>query len=108
MSWHTIYRSRLQSASEALSDIQPGSQIYLGGNAATPLALAEALCNRALSLDIQKGEALDVGHVLLMAPDPLASAVEVGAVRNRGYFVGSADRAEVANGTADYVPVHLH
>lgn len=108
MSWQQTYRDRLTTADAALAAITPGQHLYLGGNAATPLALAEALCRRALALFREGAPPLTAAHVLLLAPDPLDEAVQVGALRHRGFFVGSADRDDVNAGRSDYVPVHLH
>ena len=102
MSWSDRYRSRLRSPDQAVSLIKPGQNVYLGGNAATPRVLADALAARAESVP-----GLTVGHVLLLGEDPFASAHASGLIRHRAWFVGPADREAVNAGRADYVPCHL-
>jgi acyl-CoA hydrolase len=74
----------------------------MGGNAATPRVLAEALSARAESVP-----GLCVGHVLLLGEDPFGPAKSSGLIRHRSWFVGPADRDAVNGGRAEYVPCHL-
>lgn len=90
------------SAEAAVLDLPPGGTIYLGGNAATPRALAAAVAARADAL-----AGLRVGHVLLLGEDPFAAARKQGLIRHRSWFVGPGDREAVGEGAADYVPCHL-
>lgn len=101
MPWMTTYRSKQSTADAAVANLQSGARVYMGGNAATPRVLVEALVQRAdMAPDIQ------LGHVLLLGDSPLPSRRH-GGVRHRAWFVGPADRAQVNAGEADYVPVHL-
>jgi len=102
MSWSDRYRARLCSPAQAVDAIAPGDNVYLGGNAATPRVLAEALADRAEAIP-----GVTVGHVLLLGDDPFASARSRGLIRHRAWFVGPADREAVNAGRADYVPCHL-
>jgi 4-hydroxybutyrate CoA-transferase len=87
------------SAEAAMRLIGPGAFVYIGGNAATPHVLVEALARRAAEV-----EGLTVGHVLMLGADPFAGNPHV---RHRAFFVGPADRDSVNAGTSDYVPCHL-
>ncbi len=99
-SWHDAYRSKLVTADAAVSRIQSGDHVYMGGNAATPRVLADALAARAPAL-----QDVVVAHVLLLGDDPFK---DVRAhLRHRALFVGPADREAVAACRADYVPCHL-
>ena len=100
MPWTTQYRSRLTTAEQALSDLRGDECLYMSGNAATPRALARALAERGLSTEAHP---FTLSHVLLLGRDPTAGP----SVRHRAWFVGPADRDEVAAGEADYVPCHL-
>lgn len=108
MSWQDHYRSLVTTPEQALECVLPGSHVYIGGNAATPQILAETLAKRAIDIYEPGGIPVTLAHVLWMGLDPAAEAVKLGALRHRGFFVGSADREAVGNGTSDYVPVHLH
>ncbi len=100
--WKTAYRSKRTTARLAVEAIRPGETIYLGGNAATPRALAKALASRGESI-----RGVQVAHVLLLGEDPFAEVAEQGFVRHLSWFVGPADRNEIRLGRADYVPCHL-
>jgi 4-hydroxybutyrate CoA-transferase len=102
MSWQDRYRAKLCAPGAAVADLRPGDNVYMGGNAATPRVLADALAHRAAEV-----EGLTVGHVLLLGDDPFAGARALGLIRHRSWFVGPGDREAIARGTADYVPCHL-
>jgi len=100
MAWRDVYRGKLCSAPEALSKLQPGQRVYMGGNAATPRALARALADRAPEVS-----GIEVAHVLLLGEDPFKDVRQ--HIRHRALFVGPADRDAVNSGRADYIPCHL-
>ena len=102
MPWITEYRSKLTSAERAVGSIAPGAVVYVGGNAATPRALAAALSARAAA-----APGLRVAHVLLLGDDPFAAAASAGLLTHLSWFVGSADREAIVQGHAQYVPCHL-
>ena len=102
MSWRMRYRGKLCTADEAVAPLRPGARVFLGGNAATPRVLADALMRRARSLDH-----VTVSHVLLLGEDPFPTQLADGHIRHHAWFVGPADRAAVNEGKADYVPCHL-
>jgi len=102
MSWRMRYRSKLCTADEAVAPLGPGARVFLGGNAATPRVLADALMRRARNLD-----EVTVSHVLLLGDDPFPVDQADGRIRHHAWFVGPADRAAVNDGKADYVPCHL-
>lgn len=100
--WQAAYRSKKTTLERAVESVGPNETIYLGGNAATPRALAKALSRR--------GEAIRgsrVAHVLLLGEDPFAAEAAAGHVRHLSWFVGPADRDSIAAGQGEYVPCHL-
>ncbi|GBD83629.1 succinyl-CoA:coenzyme A transferase [bacterium BMS3Abin02] len=103
MNWFDDYRSKLQTPSQAVYQIQSGDRVYYGGNAAIPWALVRALAERGEELsDVQ------LNHVLLVGDDPLSDPAMADHFRHNSLFVGPADRAAVNEGRADYVPIFLH
>ncbi|HDK45424.1 MAG TPA: 4-hydroxybutyrate CoA-transferase, partial [Actinobacteria bacterium] len=50
MNWFDDYRSKLQTPSQAVYQIQSGDRVYYGGNAAIPWALVRALAERGEEL----------------------------------------------------------
>ncbi len=102
LSWQDQYRSKLTSAKRAVEAVKSGEVVYLGGNAATPRALADALAEHA-----PDAPGLQVAHVLLLGSDPFAKAAAEGHVRHLSFFVGPGDRRAILEGQASYVPCHL-
>jgi len=100
--WQDAYRARSTSAEAAVREIGAGEVVYLGGNAATPRVLAEALAARGAEL-----EGLRVAHVLLLGDDPFAHPPALGRIRHHSFFVGPADRPALLRDDGDYVPTHL-
>ena len=100
--WTAAYRRLLTTPERAVAGICAGETVYMGGNAATPMALA-----RALAAHSERCPGVAVGHVLLLGEDPFAPQRAKGLVRHLSWFVGPADRSAVAEGRADYVPCHL-
>ena len=100
--WQDAYREKCMSAEQAVADIRAGQTVYLGGNAATPRALARALATRGEELD-----GLRVAHVLLLGEDPFDRPPARGRIRHLSWFVGPADRVALLAGNAEYVPSHL-
>lgn len=102
MGWIEQYRGRVTTAESAIARLPGDAVVYLGGNAATPRVLARALGRHA---ETTPGR-ITCGHVLLLGEDPVL-ARDREEVHHRPWFVGPADRAQVASGHADYVPSHL-
>jgi 4-hydroxybutyrate CoA-transferase len=103
MKWIEEYRKRRVTAEEAVATIQSRNRVFVSGNAAAPYLLMEALASRAKELD-----GVEILHVLLLGEDPLSKPDMRAHFRHNSFFVGSADRAAVNDGRADYVPVHLN
>jgi acyl-CoA hydrolase len=103
MNWLDDYRSKLESAAEAVGRIKSGDRVYYAGNAAIPQTLV-----KALSLRKDELEDVQLNHVLLVGKDPLAEPEMEGSFRHNSLFVGPADRKAVNEGRGDYVPIFLH
>ena len=102
MNWLEQYKSKVVSLQEAVSTVKSEDRIFVSGNAATPLLLMRALAER-------KHELLhvEVNHLLLIGDDPLSKPGMEKHFRHNSLFVGPADRAAIADGSADSVSVHL-
>ncbi|KPK57238.1 MAG: 4-hydroxybutyrate CoA-transferase [Gemmatimonas sp. SG8_38_2] len=103
MNWLDDYRSKLETAAEAVGRIKSGDRVYYAGNAAIPQTLV-----KALSLRKDELEDVQLNHVLLVGKDPLAEPEMEGSFRHNSLFVGPADRKAVNEGRGDYVPIFLH
>ncbi len=102
INWSEQYTAKVTSLDDAVSTVKSEDRVFLSGNAATPLLLMGALAAR-------KHELLHVelNHVLLLGDDPLSKPEMEKHFRHNSLFVGPADRAAIADGSADCVSVHL-
>ncbi len=97
------YRSKLVSLEQAAKLIQSNWRVYVSGNAATPLPMLQSLAAHAPAL-----RGVELVHVLQFGQDHFAAPELANHIRQRSLFVGPADRASVACGRADYLPISLH
>ncbi len=102
MNWLEQYKSKVVSLSEAVSTVKSEDRIFVSGNAATPLYLMRALAERKQEL-----LHVEVNHLLLIGDDPLSKPGMDKHFRHNSLFVGPADRAAIADGSADSVSIHL-
>lgn len=102
MNWIDQYKKKIVSLEEAVSVVKSGDRIFISGNAATPTLLAGGLARRKDELND-----VEVNHILLLGEDPLSEPGMEKHFRHNSLFVGAADRAAIAEGRSDYVPVHL-
>lgn len=102
MSWQHVYRSKVVSAEKAVSVIESGSRVYIGGGAGVPQRLVDALVGRAASL-----RAVDLIHVLHFGDAPYVEAAYEGIFRHNALFIGSNVRQAVQEGRADFTPIFL-
>jgi acyl-CoA hydrolase len=102
MSWVDEYKKKLTTPEEAVSIVKSNDNVYVGGNAATPFVLLNALAKRKDELKNVK-----LIHVLLLGEDPFSKPEMEGHFRHNSLFVGPADREAVNQGRADYVPIFL-
>jgi acyl-CoA hydrolase/GNAT superfamily N-acetyltransferase len=93
------HRDRIVSAEAAVGLVGSGANVYLGSACATPRLLAHALEQRPTPPDD-----VTVYHFLTNGAQPSGTR---SPYRHVGFFIGSDDRAAVAAGFADYVPVRL-
>lgn len=93
---------RLVSATEAVSNISSGQQIYVHSAAATPSVLLDALVAR-------KDELTDVKvlHFHAEGPGPHLAPEMAGHFRHRALFIGPNARQAVNEGRAEYIPTFL-
>jgi 4-hydroxybutyrate CoA-transferase len=102
MNWLDQYKSKVVPVEEAVKVVKSNDHIFLSGNSATPLYLTNALAKRADELTN-----VEVNHILLFGDDPLSKPGMAQHFRHNSLFVGPGDRQSIAEGSSDYVPVHL-
>lgn len=92
----------LISAAEAVKKIRKGQRIFVGGGAATPLLLTDALTKNA---DHFRDN--ELVHLLALGSVNFAESKYQGLLRDNSYFIGGNVRNQVQNGDADYTPIFL-
>ncbi len=94
--------SSSERALRALRHVRDRSRVFLGSGAAVPIALGEALTERARSLS-----GVEARHILTLGEAPWADASLEGHLRVNSFFVGANVRRAVHEGRADASPVFL-
>lgn len=102
MNWESIYRRKVVDARTAMSHIQSGHSVYLGGGAGAPAILVDALCELAPELrDVQ------LIHILTFIGAPYVDPKYEGSFRDNSLFIGHNVRKAVQEGRADFTPIFL-
>lgn len=97
-----LYRQRMTSASRAVASIRSGRRVFIGGGAAEPQTLVEALVSRAGRLaDTEIVNVLTLG-VALYTEEHFANHF-----RCNSFFIGQNLRSAVNECRADYTPIFL-
>lgn len=96
------WRARAVEPADAAALVGNGQRLYLHGDCAASLPLEAAIAARAPSL-----EGVVAYQVHKDGPEPLADPAVSPHVRIVSLFCGAGIRQAVAEGRADYVPVHL-
>jgi len=102
VNWETIYRRKVVDAATAVSYIDSGNLVYVGGGAGAPAVLVDALCARAPELrDVQ------LIHILTFIGAPYVETKYQGSFRSNSLFIGHNVRKAVQAGNADFTPIFL-
>ncbi len=102
MNFSSLYRSKVVSAEQAVSQIRSGSRVYLGGGAGVPIELMHAMTARASDL-----RNVEVVHILTFADAPYVAPELQASFRHNALFIGHNARKAVQEGRADFTPVFL-
>ena len=103
MGWEIEYSGKLKSKQEALQAVQSGMRVWTHANSGYPAALVAALAERAPEL-----RDVEIAHLLSYTDMPTAMPQHAASFRHKSLFIGSNVRTAIAEGRADYVPIHLH
>ena len=102
MNWETIYRKKVTDVDTALSHIQSGNRIYVGGGAGVPVELTQGLTDRAPDL-----KDVELTHILTFAEAPYVNPEYQENFRVNALFIGHNVRKAVQEGRADFTPIFL-
>ncbi|MEP0815056.1 MAG: acetyl-CoA hydrolase/transferase family protein [bacterium] len=99
----SLYKDKLTTFEKALMTVKSGNQIYIHPGCATPQSLVEALGARRDDLFDVK-----IFHILTFGAAPYVEEGNEGHFRHIALFAGSNVRKAIAEGRADWMPIHLH
>lgn len=102
MNWENIYRRKVTDVSTALSQIQSGNRLYIGGGAGVPVHLIKGLTDKASDL-----RDVELTHILTFAEAPYVAPEYKDSFRVNALFIGPNVRKAIADGRADFTPVFL-
>ncbi len=102
MSWTAEYNRKLKTAEEAVEIVKSGMRLWVHSNSGYPSALVKALAQIG-----PRVRDVEVSHLLSFSNMPTAEPQFAGHFRHRSLFTGSNVRTAIAEGRADYVPIHL-
>ncbi len=102
MNWESIYRRKITDVAAALSVIQSGGRVYVGGGAGVPVSLTQGLVARRNEL-----RNVELTHILTFAPAPYTEPACQDSFRVNALFIGKNVRQAVQEGRADFTPVFL-
>jgi 4-hydroxybutyrate CoA-transferase len=92
----------VMTEAEALSLVQSGQRVYIGGGCGVPTLLLHALVARAPVL-----RDVEIIHMLTAGEDPTTAPEYQAVFRHNALFVGANVRAAVHEGRADFTPIFL-
>ena len=102
MDWHSIYKSNVTKAEEAVKAIKSGDRVFMTGNVSVPQKLLAALVAYAPELtNVEICQALSVGPADYVRPEM------EGHLRVNTLFISANVRKAVWEGRADFTPVLL-
>ena len=102
MKWENEYSHKLTTAAEALQVVESGMRVFVHASSGFPVALVNALADRAPSL-----RDVEIVHLLTLGEIRTAEQQYSENFRHTCLFIGGGVRRAVADGRADYVPIHL-
>jgi len=102
MAWESEYSHKLATAAEALRVVESGMRVFVHASSGFPAALVNALADRAPSL-----RDVEIVHLLTFSEMRTAEEQYPENFRHTCLFIGGGMRRAVADGRADYVPIHL-
>jgi acyl-CoA hydrolase/GNAT superfamily N-acetyltransferase len=100
--WQERYRDLIATPQQAAKMIKPGQRVFIGTGCGEPVALVQALTERAQEL-------ADVEIIQLLAKGeaPYASRQLSDSFIVNSFFIGTAIRSHIQEGLGDYTPVLL-
>jgi len=100
--WTQKYKSKILTASKAITKIRRGSRIFLGTGCGVPYHLVQELAAHANQMADN-----EIVHLLTLGDTPSADSKFQTQFRHNTFFVSANIRDAVSDGRADYTPIML-
>jgi len=100
--WAALYRSKLATAHDAVRVVRSGDRVWIHPGCCNPEPLVRALVARADEL-----RGVELVHLMTLGAAPTADPRLTASFRHRSLFTGANVRQALAEGRADFVPIHL-
>jgi 4-hydroxybutyrate CoA-transferase len=104
--WKDMYKAKLTTAEEAVKGIVSGDKVFTSGGGSTPVALLDALLDRAVAGEIH---GVQLGSFIILAP--ISKVLNKDSLRNieiDNYYASPLDRQALAEGLMTHTPYHFH
>ncbi len=95
------WKTRAVSATDVVSVLRSGTNVFVHGACATPAPLIEALCERHDLADVR------LYHLHTAGPAPFAARGREREFRSVSLFTGAPLRQAIAESRADFIPIFL-
>jgi 4-hydroxybutyrate CoA-transferase len=102
LSWLETYRHRVTTAEEAVKAIRSGDHVWIHAGCNNPEELVRAMVARAGELS-----GVEVVHLMTFGCADYVDPRYSQSFRHRSLFTGANVREALAEGRADFVPIHL-
>ncbi|NOX25393.1 MAG: GNAT family N-acetyltransferase [Deltaproteobacteria bacterium] len=100
--WQQKYKAMLSTAKEAATRLAAGQRVFIATGCAEPVALVQAMVNRAAELTD-----LEIIHLLTKGEAPYAAPELAECFRVNSFFIGHNVRSQIQVGQGDYTPIML-
>jgi acyl-CoA hydrolase/GNAT superfamily N-acetyltransferase len=100
--WQDTYRDMVRTPVQAMACLQPGQRVLIGTGCAEPIALVQALTDRACDL-----ADVEIVHLLTMGEAPYADRKLSECFLVNSFFIAENVRGHIQEGLGDYTPIML-
>lgn len=102
MNWKEVYKQKICTAKEAISNIHSGDRVVVAHACAEPVILTDAMTEAVEKYDWKE---IEVVHMVAMGKAGYCAPEMSAHFRHNALFVGGSTRKAVEEGRADFTPV---
>ncbi len=104
--WEDMYKAKLTAPQDIAAEIKSGDHVFASGAASTPVAILDALFDRAVAGEIEE---VQLGNFIMLAN--VFKVLKPELQRNiliDNYYASPLDRKALAEGLMTHTPYHFH